>query len=255
MFTRLWTVLFTFLLVGNFSQAADTISLPNDPGIPVVELWYIDQGKVTAPELVIYASGRVQVRVGEGALWGDLSPEQVQALVASLLKQDQLGKIRTDDIDREVAFESNRTGLSSQIRGAGDTIIRIRTADQIYRIDGHAVGLLCLRFPNADCLQCLYSAQKRLENVRAVVMVGGTSTAERLAQMAQAQVQKESGEQIHVSLENLSYVHSMTDGTRCCQFLVPAPLGSESGPRIISLFESPGETPRVSVLPDGPSLQ
>lgn len=250
---HLWTALF-FALVG-VSRAADTHILPSDPSMPVVEMWYVDQGRLRAPEISIFAGGRVQVRIGDGTLWGEMSPQQVSQLVNALLTSDRLSSITTAEIDQAIAAESIRTGLSSEIRGAADTIIRVRTSSGTYRVDGHAVGLLSTRFPAVQPLQSLYSAQQRLENVRAVVMVGGAPSAERLARLAQAQLQSEMGEQVTVGQENLSCVHSLTDGTRCCQFLVPAPPGSGAAPRIISLFESPGEAPRVSVLPEGPSLR
>lgn len=253
--SSLWTALFVSLSLTGIASATDSISLPQDPAVPVVELWYIDHGQVRSPEIAIFASGRVQVRLGEGMLWGEMKRDQVTALVGALLTSDHLASITTSQIDQAIATESIRTGLSAEIHGAADTIIRIRTSAGMYRVDGHAVGVLSNRFPAVECLQSLYSAQCRLENVRAVVMVGGVPSAERLARLAQAQLQAEMGEQVTVGLENLSCVHSLTDGTRCCQFLVPAPPGSDAAPRIISLFESPGEAPRVSVLPEGPSLR
>lgn len=244
----------SLLMVSGMAFAEQPVVLPEDPATPVIELWYIDHGKVDTPEVTVYASGRVQVRLGEGTLWGEIGRDQLGVLVNSLLQQDQLSRLKTEEIEQAIATESLRTGLSAQINNAGDTIIRVRTASQMYRVDGHAVGLLNARFPNVIELQHLYSAQRRLENIKAVVMVGGVPAAERLARLAQVQVQAESGEQIALTLQNLSCVHSMTDGTRYCQFLVPVP-GGEVGHRIISLVESPGEIPRVSVLPNGNSFQ
>jgi len=252
---RYWTFLLCLGVLTRVAGADPEFSLPEDPTVPVVELWYVHQGVLQAPEVAVFSNGRVQIRVGEGSLWGELPRDQVLSLVQSLLATDRLARITTGEIDRAIAEESQRTRLSATIQGAGDTIIRIRTATAVYRVDGHAVGLLSTRFPQVHSLRCLYSAQSRLENVRAVVMVGGIPAAERLAHLAQLQLQSELGEQIPVGQENLSCVHSLTDGTRCCQFLVPAPAGSEASPRIISLFESPGEAPRISVLPEGPSLR
>lgn len=254
------SVLICAALIGVFLPVAglfadEPVPLPADPSVPVVELWYVEGGQLRSPEITVFAGGRVQVRVGEGTLWGELSPEQVQDLVRKLLTCDQLAHLRTEGIDRELAVQSQRTGLSREIQGAADTIIRVRTALGTYRVDGHAVGLLCTRFPEAQGLQHLYSAQRRLENLRAIVMVGGVPAAERLARMAEARLLAESGEAIQVSKENLTCVHSLNDGTRCLQFVVPAPQGSQTAPRIVSLFESPGESPRVSVLPDESTIR
>ncbi|WP_437186271.1 hypothetical protein SH668x_003418 [Planctomicrobium sp. SH668] len=255
---RFWICLFLTACASPLLVAAELaqgVAIPEDPSVAVIEMWYVDQGEIFDPEVAIFAGGRVQVRIGQGAIWGQLTRNQVEELVNSLLNEDGLARLTTDRISAEIREESIRNGLSCNIRGAGDTIIRIRTADKTYRLDGHAVGLLASRFPEATGNRQLYSAQGRLENVRAVVMVGGTPAAERLARLAQAKLQTESGERIIVRPQDLSTVHSLTDGTRCCQFLVPNADSTELSPRIVSLVESPGEVPRVSVLADGPSLQ
>jgi hypothetical protein len=179
----------------------------------------------------------------------------VQSLVAALLQQDGLARVTTEQLQQALDRESARTGLSAHIAGAGDTIIRIRTAPGSYRIDGHAVGLLAGRFPGVQPLQQLAAAQRRLENVRAIVMAGGTPAAERLARLAQARMQAEYGEEIAVKSQDLSLVRSLGDGSRYCQFIVPGRTPAPGDARVISLIESPGEAPRVSVLPNESRVQ
>lgn len=243
------------LFVGVPCAAGQSIELPSDPTIPVVELWYVDQGQVREPEVAVFANGRVRVNVGEGALWGELTVEQVQNLVSCLLKQDGIQVIRTETIQQELEAASQRTGLSCVIERAGDTIIRVRTATEIYRVDGHAVGLLSTRFPDCGCLQRLYSAQCRLENIRAIVMAGGLESAKRLAKLAEQQLQADFNETVVVTPAQLSMVRTLADGTRFSQFLIPSPTKGLSNAKIITVFESPGEVPRIGVLPDGPTYQ
>ncbi len=243
------------LLFPTWGRADEAIALPTDPGTPVVELWYVDRGVLREPEVAIFASGRVRISVGNGALWGELDQEIIRNLVSSLLLKDGLKSLRTEAVQAELESESARTGLSCSIKEAGDTIIRVHTATGVYRIDGHAVGLLATRFPNCQSVQRLYSAQSRLENIRAIIMVGGPDAALRLAKVAQLQIQTTHGETINVTPENLVNVRSLADGTRFCQFVVQDQSRPAVSPRVISVFESPGEIPRVSVLPDGPSLR
>ncbi len=234
--------------------ASEPISLPTDPSVAVIELWYVDRGQLREPEVAVFATGRVRVNVGEGALWGELDPAQVKELVATLLQRDEFKTLRTETIQAEIEAESAKTGLSCRIDQAGDTIIRVRTATELIRIDGHAVGLLATRFPRCASLQKLYAAQCRLENVRAIIMAGGPEAAERLAKLAQSQIQATHGEIINVTPGHLAMVQSLADGTRFCQFLVNGKAG-ERTPRVITVFESPGEVPRVSVLPEGPVIR
>ncbi|HWL09296.1 MAG TPA: hypothetical protein VNQ76_12890 [Planctomicrobium sp.] len=236
-------------------MGGEAIPLPSDPSVAVVELWYVDRGELREPEVAVFANGRVRVNVGDGSLWGELEPEQVQSLVSSLIQRDDFKSLRTEKIQADVEAESAKTGLSCVISNAGDTIIRVRTATDLYRIDGHAVGLLATRFPRCQSLQKLYSAQCRLENVRAVIMVGGPEAAERIAKLAQLQVQSHYGGSIEVNPGHLSMVRLLADGTRFCQFLVRTATDEPSSPRVITVFESPGEVPRISILPEGPTLR
>jgi hypothetical protein len=236
------------------ARAEPAIDLPADPAAPVVEMWYVDHGQLQEPEVSIFANGRIRVRIGEGSIWGQLEPAEVNQLVETLLHQDGLANMSTRSLNEAIRTASDRSGLSCHIPGAGDSIIRIHTSTKTYRVDAHAVGILATRFPDIVELQHYYAAQCHLENIRAIIMVGGTGAAEELARLAQNRLQSEYGETIPVRSGDLSVVRSMADGTRYCQFLVR---GSEnhSQPRVISLFQSPGEAPRVSVLPDGPRVQ
>jgi hypothetical protein len=243
------------LVLTGSARAEEPMILPTDPSAPVVEMWYVDQGQLREPEVSIFANGRVRVRVGEGSIWGQLEPSQINGLVGTLLHQDGLAAMSTRSLAEAIRSESERTGLSCRIPGAGDSIIRIQTTTATYRVDAHAVGVLATRFPNLTELQRYYAAQCHLENVRAVIMVGGTGAAEDLARLAQNRLQSEYGEQISVCSGDLSVVRSMADGTRFCQFLVRGSDSSHVPTRVISLFQSPGEAPRVSVLPDGPRVQ
>ncbi|SFJ37373.1 hypothetical protein [Planctomicrobium piriforme] len=247
--------LLILLSLAPLCAAGEPIALPDDPSAAVVELWYVQNGQLKEPEVAVFASGRVRVNVGDGSLWGDLTPAELQSLLTDLLNRDGIAALRTEAIQTEIEAASTRTGLSCVIDQSGDTIIRIRTATTVYRVDGHAVGLLAARFPEVASLQQLYAAQRRLENVRAVVMVGGPAAAERLAKLAQSQIQVNHSEHLEVTPQNLSMVRSLADGTRFCQFLIPCVREDRPSDRVISVFECPGEAPRVSVLPDGPALR
>src|SRR5690606_8976658 len=149
-----------------------TIETPNDDTVPVIELWYIHQGQAVEPDVAIFPGGKVRAKVGQGELWGEISQQEVQALLNDLLVNDDLFRLQTEDVQRDLNRASSQTGLSHKIEQADDTIIRIRTAEKMYRVDAPAVGLLATRFPDCPGIQKMFSAQGRLENVKAVIMVG-----------------------------------------------------------------------------------
>lgn len=228
------------------------LELPLDPRQAVIEFSYVDGQQPPQLEVAVFANGRIWVRVGEGSIWGEMSAAEVQGLVRELLETHCLAETTTDLVQSRLEQASRSTGLTCRVANAGDTLVRIQTKDREYVCRGHAVGLLSHRFPQVECVQKLAAAQRRLENVRAVVLVGGRENAERLAGLARRQVESEFGESVAVSCEHLATVRSFADGGRYCQFILPSPGRPD---RIVSLFESPGEAPRVSVVPDQAGLR
>ncbi|WP_437201517.1 hypothetical protein [Planctomicrobium sp. SH664] len=251
---QIWMVSWVFLSCG-FISAAEPIPLPTDPKTPVIELWYSGPGLPTQREIAIYPNGRTWCRVGEGSIWGQLDQQTLQSLVHELLTTDSLGRLSTMQIQESIDQASRQSGLSAEIPNAAKTTFVIRTADQTYQIDAPSVGLLAVRFPEAQALQHAACAQRRLENVRAIVMVGGPRAAENLAKLACQRLQAEYGEGVLVTSQDLSMVRSLSDGTRFCQFVVRKAAQPATNTHVISLFEVPGEVPRVSLLPDGPQIR
>lgn len=225
-----------------------------DASTTVIELFYVDGGKIGEPELSVFANGRIRAKVGTGAIWGSMKAHEVDPFLNLLLKTDELEKLTTASIQQEIQREAARTGLSAKFENAGNTILRIRTPTGGLQLEAHAVGLTASRFPGAAGIQKLAQTQERLENLRAVTMVGGTETAQQLAGVAAQKLAREGGERLPVSAHDLRMVRSLADGSRYCQFVVRPGPQTGSG-WIVSLIEAPGEAPRVSVLPDGPRRQ
>lgn len=238
------------MLVGQ-AGAEHAIRLPSDAAQPVIEMWYVDMATGAQPEVIVYAGGKVWIRVGEGAIWGQLTGPEFETLLRSLWDGDQISELSTDTISREIATEAERLGLTSQVIGATETVLRIRTQEKLMQVRAPSVGILATRFPQAQSLQRLASAQRRLENLRAVTMAGGQDSARQLATLAQQKLLAEHGESVTVTSENLTMVRSLPDGTRFCQFVVPSEQFAGRNSHVVSLFESPGDSPRISVLPNG----
>jgi len=224
-------------------HGAGPVALPEDGKVSVIELWYIDPGQTPKqPEVFVLADGSVWTRSGQT---DTLTQEKLQALVATLLQKDLHG-CTSQSLHAEIVAASQREQLSHHIPQAGDTVIRVRTGTQFHEIRCHAAGLLVNRFPGAQLLQGFYSAQQRLENLRAVTHLGGDAVANRLAGVAQEKLAAEYGIRVPVSSENLSVARSLPDGTRYCQFLVDSRRSER--PMVVSLFQSPGQPSRVTLM-------
>ena len=231
------------------------IILSEDQSHAAVELWYVPPGtRPAAPELAVYADGRIWTRQTSDQERLQVPEAMVSQLVRELLLQDRLTDVDTRSLSLAIESESVRTGLTCRIPGAADTVIRIRTLAKMYEVRCHAAGLLATRFPDVKLLQNFCTAQRRLENLRAISLVGGDEAARSLARTAQAAVRTEYGVTLAVLPQHLSMVRSLPDGSRFCQFLLHSELGTGQ-PEMISLFQSPGQPPRVDLVRRQSSVQ
>lgn len=238
------------ILLNSVSQAGAPIELPQDEKVSVIELWYIDPGQTPQqPEVFVLGDGSVWTRSGQT---DTLSREKLRALVGTLLQNDLRG-CTSQILHEDIVAASQREQLSHHIPHAGDTVIRVRTTTQLHEIRCHAAGLLVNRFPDARVLQGFYTAQKRLENLRAVTHIGGDDVANQLAGVAQEKLAAEYGIRVPVRSENLAVARSLPDGTRYCQFLVDS--RQSDRPMVVSLFQSPGQPSRVTLMEQAAVIQ
>lgn len=242
-------------LAGSPATASDPPRPAADPNASVVELWYLGGDGQPQPEVAVLGDGRVWCRCAHGPHWGQMTPEELRELLNELLYSCDLARCHSQALMLQIQQESVRTGLTADVPGAADTFIRIRTDGREYQVRCPAVGVLAPRFPEATSVQQVFRAQRRLENLRAVTMAGGGEAAARLAQLAQQSVASEHGQSIRVTPGDLAMVRFLPDGGRYCQFLITPSMQNPHGSHIISLFDTPGNAPRVTLLGDGPTFR
>lgn len=224
--------------------------LPVDANTSVIEMWYVHASRPSHPEVIVLADGRMQIMSPEGPQRTQLEVDQVKALLNALLHHDGLVDVENQTLHHDVKRATVETGLSSCIEGAGDTVIRLRTADRQFELRCPAVGILAVRFPQVAGVKAMAAAQRRLENVRAVATVGGSKEAEYIAEMAAQAVQSEYGVSLPVSKNDLSMVRALPDGSRFCQFVVAMNESSSDSLHMISVTETPGHRPVVYMIGD-----
>ena len=243
-----------FLSFGLVADAGEPSLLPTNSTSPVVEMWYLNGRTPSHAEVIILADGRMQIMSPEGPQRSKLSSTEVQELLKNLWHVDGLSTVNTKLIQQQIQQASEKTGLSSHIPNAGETVLRIRTAAGVRELRCPAVGVLAVRYPNVRCLQAMAAAQRRLENVRAVATVGGSDEADYIANLAAKAVQDEYGVNLPVSSADLSMVRALPDGSRFCQFVVALEGQEPISMQMISLVETPGHHPRVSMI-GGPTVR
>ncbi|TWT57613.1 hypothetical protein KOR42_09750 [Thalassoglobus neptunius] len=231
------------------------VVLGNDPGNrPLVELWYLGDSAPSHPEVVVLGDGRLQIMSPEGPERSQLSQDQLQELIHGLVNLDGLKSVETSQLESQISLAEARSGLKAQIPHAGDTVIRLRIGEEYREIRCHAVGVLANRFPELECVRAVAAATRRLENLRAVTTVGGHEEAKYIADLATRQVEDFYDMKLAISVQDLSMVRALPDGSRFSQFVVESNAGGESMIRMVSVTETPGHHPRVSMI-GGPTIR
>jgi YD repeat-containing protein len=208
----------------------------------VIELAYQDVGQEPRVSVVVYDDGTIIDREGNGR--GACDPADLRSLIADVVNRQMLTTIQTASLTAEIQAESQRTGKSWRIDGAGTTILRFHQNGTIHEVRCHAAGLLAERFPDIETLQRFHHVEGRLRNLQAVVRVGGAPEADRLAELANREL-NDLGE---VTRKDLRMVRSSGDGLRYAQFQCDTK--AEDGRRIalvVAVFESPNAATRVTV--------
>lgn len=203
------------------------------------------------PDLEIFADGTIRVWSSSGAeVHARISKQQLEGLIRELIVDYRLGEIDSKQIRSDVDAAGLSKGLSTRAAGAEDTVIIIRTLDEHVELRSHATGLMATRFPEVSSLRCLMKAQERLQNVRALVLLGDNRTASQLAERASASLQTKLPGCLPLTPRDLTMVHTLPDGTRLVQFCQrPGPAAPVDTPLVIvSVMDIPGEQPRVTVM-------
>ena len=221
--------------------------------LPVLELWYVGERTPSHPEIVLLSDGRMQIMSPSGPERTQLDPVAFRELMDGLLKEDGLARVKPDEMQQEILAASMQTGLSAEFPGTNDTVIRIRVEGEYRELRCHALGVLANRFPEIDSVKSVAEAQRRLENVRAIATVGGQEEAKYIADLACEHVEDRHGVRLPISPDDLSMVRALPDGSRFSQFVVLSKSQGEDVIQMVSVTETPGDQPHVSVI--GPSFQ
>lgn len=175
-----------------------------------------------------------------------LAAERLSELLAELDQQGRLREIDSARLADEVRRACQLSGFQPEIEGSGATIIRARFAAGPVEVRCDGLSVMAARFPDFPELQRLLAMQLRLQNVAAVARAGGEQASLQLAAVANRTLQASRPELPPLTVRDLSMVRSLASGSRYVQFYRSPTRTSEE--LLVSLFETPGQPPQVSVL-------
>ena len=218
----------------------------------VIELAFVDEpGTPRAREsasLRIATDGTIWIApdAGGGLIRaGQMSAEELDGLCRELLKDGQLDRVD----NRRLAFEIDRAnrigGFEQTVEGEAETVFRLRTAAAVCEVRCRSLSVMAARFPDFPELQRLLNVQLRLQNVAAVARAGGDAAGRQLAELANEELQVRCPGAAPLTTRDLSMFRELTTGARYVQFYRrPTPSSDEL---LVSLCETPGDRPRVTI--------
>ncbi|MFO1092603.1 MAG: hypothetical protein U0992_04710 [Planctomycetaceae bacterium] len=247
------------LLPAGLAEAAEpSWALPEDPQAVVIELRVAEQRQLSSSVPAHSRSLRIQ-RCGEVVLrdsgaktdiGGRLAESELRNLLDDIVDRQRMLELTTDSLTRRLSAEAERTGKDWRVRNAPIASVRIALAGATHSFDCPTPDLLRTRFPGVEELIRVCAILHRLQNVAAVAQVGGPQEAERLAALATAELKRQNGTNMRITPRDLLNVRGAAGDLRQVQFVVDPELRGEQGSAIhISVMESSGAAPRVSMTP------
>ena len=169
--------------VGDLSQEAQgqaaQYKLPADPEALVLSLQY--GGGMPLPEQPGFKpTPYVRVTAGGKVITGgssprapifemQLSPNELQSLLAELLERDRLLEIKSGEIDAAI----KESGQAIMIADAPATTLTIRLAEREWQLTQYASRMIKRQYPQVESLQRFVSAENRLRRLQGVALLGG----------------------------------------------------------------------------------
>jgi hypothetical protein len=238
------------ILLGSALCAAFFCSSSVSAADTIVCLEFLDSvpgaGQVVRPCVSIDESGLVRwSEPGEGeSREARLSSVQQAELIQELTETLDVDSLDTEALWRDIVSEGRRVGLSPQIHGAGVTRItvslpaegespRIETV-----VECPACQLLATRYPAVESLQRFARSQRLLENLRAIMQIGGFEEAERLTEHANAHLAGQGQDGDPLTCRDLAFVRSLPEGTMIATFHRAPPAECQ-----LTLTVEPGRPP------------
>lgn len=147
---------------------------------------------------------------------GEIGDEQQAELLQEIVENLDIDSLETDTIWTEIVAEGRRTGLSPHIEGAGATRITVMAPDTdgAVVVECPACRLLATRYPSVESLQRFARCQCRLENLRAIMQVGGFDESRRLTDLANVWLTEQGHAGNPLTCRELCFVRGLPGGAK-----------------------------------------
>jgi hypothetical protein len=137
-------------------------------------------GRAERSNLEIRADGRIQIeRLGDcGAVFESrLSKDELQALLHEIVDGQQFLELTTPGIEDEIRAKRGPGPYLGRMGHAGDTVVRVRTADRDSEVTYNAPAVFAREYPGAKQIARFAEVVARLKTVANQVADTGKQTA------------------------------------------------------------------------------
>lgn len=259
------------MLSGNLTAAEQSWFLPDDPQAVVVELKHeiplqtlanlppeVQRRMQLSPRdtivIRIRRNGSFEVgRRGEpGHATGRMTGVELALLLGELIERQRALEISSTALATRVEQLARESGREVGFRDS-ETAICLTLRDGPHEIRCCAPQPLRTRFPEVRELDRVCAIIRRLENIAAVAQIGGRAEAERLARLATAELRRQNAENMTITADDLVQVRGKAGDLRQAQFVVdPTLTGGTGAVAHVSVMETPGQSPRISMTTQSP---
>ncbi len=153
-----------------------------------------------------------------------ISVERKNAVIGELVDSLRIDEIDSEEMWDDIVREGGRTGLSPRIQGAGTTRIFVKLPNDDAEVGSEIVvecpacHLLATRYPEVESLQRFAQCQVVLENLRAIMQVGGFEESQHLAEQASAYLGLLGVVHDPLTCRDLRFVRSLPGGAMFATF-------------------------------------
>ncbi len=253
-----------FALLGMSLLAATASALAIEPKAPtpvqVASLAFIESDGTRTPVVEVWSNGHVQARELGGTRQKPLpitrtdriTSDEMRELHQLLAGDCRIPSLTTQSVLNSLQVASEQQQLAAEIQGAAQTEVGLLVGNQWHVVACPAVSILKTRFPDVTEVQNVAIAQARLQNIAAVALLGGSTTADLQAAAATCKLRELHPEAGEITRRDLRMVRHLVNGNRFIQFHYAGSPGQSEG-CMVSLTQSPHGPTRMSVL-ESPSV-
>jgi len=230
--------------------------LPSDPLAEVITLGgggggpvggFIRPRRPRPPRkiLTVRANGTVTVIDSLGGnLETTLSASQLQDLLRFVISDQDFFAISVTDIRKAIAAEEQRTRYGMSVFDAGDTVVRIKTADMESEVSFNALTLYAESYPAIKPLQQLFAVQTRLTGLVKELTAGGKQAIAVALDQANAYLKQQYPQPAVLGADDYERTVQSADGRKLVEFVRDQGDGTSM---VVAVEYQPGEQPRINV--------